>query len=1052
MNHNVKLRKTIVASAVSSIMMASSLPTFAQTESEATGDNVEFEEIVVTGIRSSLKRSQDIKRDSSGIVDSISAEDIGKFPDTNLAESLQRITGVSINRANGEGQNITVRGFGPEFNHVTLNGRTIPGGGVFGQFGGEGLSSSNGATRAFDFANIASEGISGVDVSKTGRANIATGGIGASVNVKTARPLDTPGFRFSTGIKGVYDSTNETGSDVTPELSTLLSWSDEDGRFGIGLALSQQERDSGSRGVFTIPINVSPTTAAGLASGQIGNFNLAPNANITNAPAPGQLVARPLDSRLTFADRERERTNGLLTLQYAPSDSVTLTADYLYARNELFERRGESTGFFSNNSTITDVIFDDSLVATPLLISETTAVRDHAFQNNVAAQVNEIESLGFNIDWQANDRLSFNFDAHNTTNESTPDGPFGSSSVQVSLALATRVGQTTDFRNGGIPITTVDFDDSATATVTRPIGPNGEGVEVVQPRGNGNGIQDAGDLATQIFRVDFQEQETEIDEFRLGGTYEFENGSRFNFGVENRETRVLTNESRNQQTLGDWGINNPGDIPVNLVEQFEFSFDDFSIPGAFTTAFRTDAEVLLEALVAAYTTDTSLDIVGRTVADNAANPLFCTCIDPDFTTSDDITEESTSLYLEYQFSGEISGRPFNTTIGARYEDTDVTSVTNQRVLNFLAWLDDNDFREEFSDDIQQVSQEASYDNFLPSINFDISLTDDVVARASFSQTLARTSYSNLSSSVSNFNSGGGSTLIGAIPTASVANPGLIPLESDNFDLSLEWYYDDSSYLAGGFFRKDVNNFVGIEQTTQTLFGIRDVTAGPRAQAALAQLNAVGLPVNNATLFALTAFLANGGSVADFTGSETQLQAIGSSLDLIPNGDDPLTQFQVAQPVNNESAVIDGFEFAWQHFFGDSGFGIQANYTIVDGDIGFDVGADPTETQFSLLGLSDSANIVGIYEKGPWQARIAFNWRDDFLNNASRGSSRNPVFVDSFSQIDFNLSYAYSDNLSFFIEGINVTGEDQETFGRSDNLLVSIEDLGERYNFGARFSF
>ncbi|MBX2849003.1 MAG: TonB-dependent receptor plug domain-containing protein, partial [Acidiferrobacterales bacterium] len=87
---------------------------------------ISLEEIVVTGIRSSLERSQDIKRNSDGIVDAISAEDMGVFPDTNLAESLQRITGVSIDRSRGEGSKVTVRGFGPDFNLVTLNGRQMP--------------------------------------------------------------------------------------------------------------------------------------------------------------------------------------------------------------------------------------------------------------------------------------------------------------------------------------------------------------------------------------------------------------------------------------------------------------------------------------------------------------------------------------------------------------------------------------------------------------------------------------------------------------------------------------------------------------------------------------------------------------------------------------------------------------------------------------------------------------------------------------------------------------------------------------------------------------
>src|SRR5687767_6611725 len=125
------------------------------------GTSEELEEIVVTGLRGSLQQSMEIKRDAHGVVDAISAEDIGKFPDTNLAESLQRITGVSIDRSNGEGSFVTVRGFGPEFNLVTLNGRQMPTSSL-----GDGASPPS--SRSFDFANLASEGISAVEVYKTG--------------------------------------------------------------------------------------------------------------------------------------------------------------------------------------------------------------------------------------------------------------------------------------------------------------------------------------------------------------------------------------------------------------------------------------------------------------------------------------------------------------------------------------------------------------------------------------------------------------------------------------------------------------------------------------------------------------------------------------------------------------------------------------------------------------------------------------------------------------------------------------------------------------------
>ncbi|MEY2919561.1 MAG: hypothetical protein RL261_866, partial [Pseudomonadota bacterium] len=180
----------------------------------------ELEEIVVTGIRASLEASMDIKRNSFGVVDAITAEDMGNFPDSNLAESLQRITGVSIDRSRGEGSKVTVRGFGPDFNLVTLNGRQMP--------------TNSGLGRSFDFGDLASEGISSVEVFKSGRADVPTGGIGATINIKTTRPLDAPGFRATASASGLYDESRSNLSDTpfTPEVSGLISATFMDDRVG----------------------------------------------------------------------------------------------------------------------------------------------------------------------------------------------------------------------------------------------------------------------------------------------------------------------------------------------------------------------------------------------------------------------------------------------------------------------------------------------------------------------------------------------------------------------------------------------------------------------------------------------------------------------------------------------------------------------------------------------------------------------------------------------------------------------------------------------------
>src|SRR5690606_34871451 len=200
MNHKLKkFRSRAMFTVVGGMIVVN--PAFAQDAQDAT----QLDAVQVTGIRNSLSQAMDIKRDSAGVVDAISAEDIGRFPDTNLAESLQRITGISIERRDGEGAQVTARGFGPQFNMVTLNGRQLPGADAFGAAGQVAIGGVDGGTRAFNFAQLASEAVSGLEVYKTSQAQVPSGGIGATINILTDRPFNHTGVVASAGAKLVSD-------------------------------------------------------------------------------------------------------------------------------------------------------------------------------------------------------------------------------------------------------------------------------------------------------------------------------------------------------------------------------------------------------------------------------------------------------------------------------------------------------------------------------------------------------------------------------------------------------------------------------------------------------------------------------------------------------------------------------------------------------------------------------------------------------------------------------------------------------------------------------
>jgi len=989
--------KTKLATSLSLILSASTLSTVYAAE-DVKIDEESVEVIEVTGMRSSIKESTHLKRSASGVVDAISAEDIGKFPDTNLAESLQRITGVSIDRANGEGSKVTVRGFGPDFNMVTLNGRTMPSSSLPA---GGGVANS----RAYDFANLASDAVKSVSVYKTGRASIATGGIGATIDIVTARPLDNPGTHVSVGIKALSDTTNRVGDDVTPEFSTLLSWTDENEVFGASLTANVSERHSSATGAFVNQWRTNPYDGT-IPQEQEGN-----PAVLVNGPAIDQLYSMPSDLRYSIADRERTRTNAQFTFQYRPTENLTATLDYTYSEQELFEARAEQSIWMDTYKSA--LAFDDNTVKTPIGYLEDRreqAPRDLGLALQELNQVNENDSIGLNLSYDVNDYFNITLDAHDSSAKSSPDAAYGSW-VNTGLGANIAAGQGVDF-SGDLPTMIVDFDD---CNADRGL--------------NCNGVLDQDDVGTSILDMRFAQQETDISQFRLIGTYDFEEGS-IEFGVEARSMESHSLQSLTRHTMGNWGVENPGELPEGFLKPVDFTseFDDYDANGAFNQGFTGSASQVGAWAAGEYGFDF--------VADGA------------YATNRLIEEDIAAAYVQFNIEGELGGMPYQLTAGVRFESTDITSKANVSLPSAVAWEGNNDFNVRFGDDRINVSTDTSYDHLLPSFDFGLDVTDDIKARMSYSKTIARPTYEQLSTAPSDVSGPSGPTLIAGsvLGGASNGNPSLAPLESDNFDLSLEWYFAETSYASIGYYEKRVSNFAGREPEKKNVYGLLDATAGSRAQAAEAALIALGEEVTDTNLFSMVAATENGVDFYSMTAEEFE-----TAYDVLPEAGDPEMLFNVVKFVNNREARIDGFELAVQHFFGDTGFGFQANYTTVNGDVGFDVNGDPGVTQFALVGLSDTANLVLMYEKENFQARIAYNWRDKFLNSQAFYSNE-PSFTEEYSQIDFNVAYQVSDELSVFFEGINITEEDTRTHGRYSAQLWNLEEQGARYALGARYTF
>jgi iron complex outermembrane receptor protein len=304
-----------------------------------------LEEVIVTGFKESLSLALDQKRAAIGAVDAIVAEDIADFPDLNLAESIQRVPGVSIARDAGEGRNISVRGLGPQFTRVRINGME-----AMSANGGTDASGGTNRDRSFDFNTFASELFNSITIRKTSAAEVEEGSLGATVDLRSGRPFDYDGFTVVTSAQASY---NDVQEDVDPRGAFLISNTFADGRFGALLSVAYSERRLLDEGSSTVRWQ----NGAGLAA---------------TSSAPGYTLAqlndafRPRIPRYDIYQHEQERLGVTGSLQFAPTDRTTISLDALYAkfkaeRNEIFL---EAPGFSANNAGSNPIQVRDAVIET----------------------------------------------------------------------------------------------------------------------------------------------------------------------------------------------------------------------------------------------------------------------------------------------------------------------------------------------------------------------------------------------------------------------------------------------------------------------------------------------------------------------------------------------------------------------------------------------------------------------------------------------------------------------------------------------------------------
>lgn len=992
---NKYFNKTPLALGVA-LAISSSMVTAQTTEESASAASGVVEEVVVKGIRQSLEASADVKRFDGGVVDAITAEDIGAFPDTNLAEALQRVTGVSIDRARGEGQYVTVRGFGPAFNLVTLNGRQMP------TTGG-----ADGNSRSFDFGNLAVEGVSRVEVYKSGKADVPTGGIGSSINIVTTKPLEAPGFKATAAISGMNDTSSKSGSDITPEVSFLVSNTFLDDTVGVAVTAVRQERNNGaataSVGGWRSFTGDTDNWWTGERPSEWGGIPYDQTTQQNRPMTADERYSVPQNTGYEFAEWDRVRTNSQLTLQYAPSESVTATLDYTYSEVELERTFSNYSAWYNFGGQ--ETIWDGEVNASPLKYAESAPGSDYAMGAGEDATAQENKSLGFNLAWDVNEQLSLVLDHHSSTAESRPDSEFGSSAL-LSIAAFTRDKTTTYFDRGQLPVLSLDLSN--------PLSPD----DMI--------------VTGSVFANNYQRME--IDQTKVAGTFEFDAETfvkSVDFGVEMTEVNNRTASAVVQRDA--WGgVTQAGAIADLMTET--------SAAGRFSDVSGGNDPELLTTY---YTYDMS-DLIDRTeqlIASGEAD-LFMTadmgvcgtglCPSNDYSVDRRTTEDQTAVYAQLNMAFDWGIRPVDVRLGVRYEETDVSSEALAPLYSGVNWVGGNEFSA-VRGQTSFTKLDGSYDNLLPNLDIRVGLNEDMVARASFSKTMSRPNYLAIQ---------GGQTIDQLLRidggTGSRGNPDLKPLESENIDLSFEWYYDDASYFSAGYFHKNVTNFIGVAEVNEPLFNLAHPGQGAYADEARAVL---GQAATSGDIY---------GWILDNKAGSPGVDTVNGIISGQP-GDD-LANFRVTTSVNQGKDTVDGFEINLQHTFGDTGYGFIVNSTFVDSDTSYDNML--LAQQFVVSGISDSANLIGFYENDWMSIRVAYNWRDSFLAGTGQANvgAIPPTYVDAYDQIDIGAQFTLTENLNLFVDAINVTDETSYVYGRTKAQPLFVTQAGARYNVGLRYTF
>ena len=980
--------KTLLAAAVSAALTVGPAA-IAQEQNDGA-----MEEVIVTGIRSSLSNALAEKRNSDNLKEVIQAIDIGKLPDQNLAEVLENLPGVQITREAGVGTGVQIRGITE--NRTEINGVSTVGSGA-GRTG-------------IDFEDVSAAIIASVEVTKAPEAKTIEGSAGGTINLRTIRPLQLSEMLGSVRLQG-ENSSLTTDSDFQPRLSGTWgnNWeTGNGGEFGVVLSGSYTEQDVTAFRPRADRDNFIGSTS-GVPSAQAFDF------------LPIQFFVQDYDNF------EYETINFAGSLEYAPNDSVTFYFDAIINDQD---RLQESTRVQASGvSALNDISVPDQFET--INFGSLDGENGRQTLGSIEAALQGVIPIDLvNDDDDPNLRLSSDTGSRSTESQIFIAGTNWernnwSGRVELSSSSSdTRnpnFSTTLNFINPNVPVDPGGANDNSTPF---QYDLRGGALTFGIADGEANAPTSAQllDPANVVLRDVNQAQditENSEDAFRLDFNYDMGDSiiSSVDFGYRYNDTSSLTDEVRSNVGLRQLDESPPGNLFADVITTGPNNFNDADGRQLFVRDFlvinpervASDPEGVLASLNAA--------IEANNLITGATRPPIS---EPTSNTSAffDVTEKTNSIYAQANFQAGM----FRGNFGLRYVDTEVTSIGN-RVTDGV---------------IEQTSTKGSYDFVLPRLNIVATPTDELVLRAAWSEDIRRPDFDALSTSFSFDTSPN--------PNVELGNPGLVPLEITSFDLSAEWYFAESAVLTVGYFRKKRDGaFVLVEESPfeDPVTGFRDIT-DPCEQGGIFN------PIADPNVFAPT-----GTPPGVCVGTS---QRVNGSGDQTQDGFEFAFQYDLSSfegDLGWASGFGVLANFTIQDFEGGDDF---LNATSRASTVFESLGNTNVTYRQIPVDLSETAyNFTLYYEKYGLSARARYTWREayrseDFGSTNSRPWGF-PVIQDDRGQLNASINYMVSDNFDVGIEAINLTESDIDQYCVNKNALLCFQGLTDRrITIGASYRF